>query len=222
MESAVMRAPETALTDDEVAALSYGRGRAWRAVLPTVDPADAEDVGQAIFRGGRSLLARGLLGDMDAEEPALDEGLATMVATALDGMVCVSAFTGDQHLTYDASGFAYLNYRRPAAAGVLVEIVDAVGLHRFGLLDAAEAGRALTGLVTAVHAGETSAESLGTVADTLCLALPADEPGQRAVFAVRPGVVETAHVAPADAGHVALRTCDLAALVRAIEDAYRA
>lgn len=222
MEPAVTAATESALTDDELAALSYRAGQRWRAALPTVDPDDADDLGAAVFRGGRSLLARGLMQAAD-EEPVLEESLADLVETGLYGDVRVSAYTGDATLNYDASGFAYLNYSRPGSLDVLVEIVDSVGLHRFGALDAAEAARALIELVTAVHDG--SETELGAVGDTLCLALPAADTERTTVYAVRPGVVETAAVTPEDLLEVSgsqkpLRDTQLATLVAAVSRAY--
>ena len=219
MEPTVKDGALAALTDDELAAVSYGRGWGWRAALPTLDPADPEDMGDAIFRGGRSLMARGLL-DVGDGEPVLDESLAALVEIGAHGGVAVSAFTGDSALTYDPTGFAYLNYRSPGSPEVVVEIVDAVGLHRFGELDATEAGRALTELVTAVHDGTET--NLGTVGDTLCLALPTAEPERRAVFAVRKGVVEAAVLAPTRAGELDLQPAGLPELLTAIGDVYRA
>ena len=218
MDPAVTSAPEVALTDDELAALSYRAGQRWRAVLPTLNPDDPEDLGAAVFRGGRSLLARGLMEHGD-DEPVLEESLASLEGTGLHGDVLVSAYTGDSALTYDSSGFAYLNYRRAGSPDVLVEIVDAVGLHRFGELDATEAGRALEQLVTAVHDGTET--NLGTVGDTLCLALPTAEPERRAVFAVRKGVVEAAVLDPARAGELDLQPGALPDLVTAIGSVYR-
>lgn len=186
---------EAALTDDEVAALAQSRGRCWRAVLPTIDPDDADDVGRAVWRGERSLIARGLLAVTPEATGVLDPGVDRLATTGLDGEVQVSAFTGSRDLTFDPTGFTYLNYRG-VADEVLVEIVTSIGLHRFGLLSSAEAGRILLELVTGVHTGDGT--SIGDVDDTFCLALPGADSDHRRVFAIRPGVVETAVIAPAD------------------------
>jgi hypothetical protein len=217
---------EAALTDDEIAALAYRHRKTWRAVLPTLDPDDAEDIARAVFRGDRSLIARGLLDPAGETPGALEGDLAALVATALDGEVWLSAFTSDRTLKFDPNGFTYLNYHRPGGQ-VLVEIVTAVGLHRFGMLTVPEADRALTDLVRGVFEGTASPAVEGAeVADTLCLALPTPQRSrERHLFAVRPGAVEEGHVDPTDLAEVdretiPLRESTLDAAIDAIRSVY--
>lgn len=217
---------EAALTDDEVAALAQQRSRHWRAVLPTVDSTDATDLGNAVWRGERSLLARGLL-EMDAEGSlALSADVRELADAGLDGDVLVSAFTGNRDLAFNATGFTYLNYRRPVDQQVLVEIVTAMGLHRFGQLDRADAARFVSELVTATHDGSEAAGGDDAADDdTLCLAFPGEDSGHRRIFAVRPGVVETAVVAPGGLpaitrATVGLHETDLAELLGVVGQVY--
>jgi hypothetical protein len=222
----VTDAPESMLTDDEIAALSYGHGRRWRAVLPTVDPDDVTDMGGAVFRGGRSLLARGLVVEQDDGDSLVEDDLVQLVTTALEGDVWVSAYTADRELTFDPTGFTYLNYHRPGQDGVLVEVVTPNGLHRFGELSPKEAAAALLEMVQNIHDGELPVDPAGgEVNDTFCLALPGPTADERRIFAVRRGTVEAATVRLAeleavDRRTVPLRPAAMADVVTAVASAY--
>jgi hypothetical protein len=223
VEPLVTDTDQAVLTDDEIVALSRRFGRPWRAVLPSLDPGDADGLAQAAFRGERSLLARGLLSATDADLE-IDPDLAGLVSTAVSGEVTVSAFTADRELTFDPSGFTYLNYSANDADEVLVEVVAGIGLHRFGQLTRGEAAAALTTLAGTVHGGSQDPAE-GRVSDTLCLALPALSPAQRTIFAVRPGVVETGTVTLAELQEVSRRSVplqltELTTLAAAVEGTY--
>ncbi|MGY1812871.1 hypothetical protein [Blastococcus sp. SYSU D00820] len=199
---------EAVLTDDEIAALCRRLGGRWRSVWPTIDPDDATDLGRAVFRGDRSLLARGLLESSADGTLAVDTSLEDMARTALDGELRVSAFTADRELTFEPTGFTYLNYARPGSGDVLVEVVSAVGLHRFGLLTGEQSTRALVALVSSISEGTPTPE-VGEVSDTFVLTLPAATPSQRLVFAVRAGTVERAVITPAELTEVDRTTVPL-------------
>ena len=218
-----MTAPsEVALTDDEIAALSRRLGGRWRAVLPSLDPSDPAGLGRAVVRGERSLLARGLMAAGE-EGVDLDAALANLASLALTGEVAVSAYTADTELTFDPKGFTYLNYTEADSDDVLVEVVDAIGLHRFGLLTRTEAAEALTALTEALHLNEEPAA--GQASGTLCLAFPASSAGQRTVFTLSPGTVETAVIEPAkldelNRTNMPLRHTTMAVLAAVIERTY--
>jgi hypothetical protein len=115
---------EVVLTDDEVVAFAIDHGTFWPGDLPTIDSKDSDALAAAAFRGHRSLLVRGLLGEDGMVQPRVTD----LCSPVLGSNSYVVTFLASTSLTRAGWGVASAHF--PSSDGWIFETLNPVGVHR--------------------------------------------------------------------------------------------
>lgn len=152
------------LTDDEVAALAATRSATWPGGTPTLDLADHEQAAAAAFRGSRSLLVRGLRGEVGQGSE-----VEAMAEVAISAAGAITVYLGSSDFRRVGWGLASSHYA--GDSDWLLETISPVGIHRLGWQPAHDHLVFLEALLqAAVDAGpETAGETTKTQAEWLCM-----------------------------------------------------
>lgn len=168
------------LTDDEVVALCAATQSSWPLPLLTV-ATDDRAVTAAAFRGLRALLVRRLATAGDGAHPAIEPGLAAIVtrAAAATRIVVAHVSSAERAGWAGAGVAAFLDDK-----GLILDVVNATGIHGLQTADQAEAAHRVAAFVQSRF--EPAADV--TLSPDGCILLAAS--GQEQVYRVRPGLVE--------------------------------
>lgn len=116
---------DIALTDDEVVALAQRWETVWHAPLPTVDTGDTDKIAQAVIRGWRSLLVRGLL------EPVANSQLTDLRPVFTNRPSLAACYVNDQLLVLWDKPALVMHGPYGDSPAVVSETVTPGGVHRF-------------------------------------------------------------------------------------------
>jgi hypothetical protein len=134
------------LTDDEVIAVAVARETYWPAGTPTVDVRDDSQLAAAVFRGNRSLTARGI-GPASAESNDGDPLAAISGLPGGDRLVTVHL--ADESFNRSSLGPATAHY--PGPQTWILESISPAGIHAFAELDRQDHIDYLTSVVQGVE-----------------------------------------------------------------------
>lgn len=137
------------LTDDEVVALSHDAETMWPGGVPT-DPLTANTIEEAVFRGNRSLLVRG----MNAE--TMDAETRDLLQKVLHSTSYLTVFHGSDSL--ERVSWALSSNHYAAGDDWILETISPVGVHRLSTEPAADQQAYLQALLESVVAAGPSGE----------------------------------------------------------------
>ncbi|WP_208029070.1 hypothetical protein [Rhabdothermincola sediminis] len=168
------------LTDDEVIALAALSSMPWPGGAPTVE-ADEESVSFAVFRGCRSLIARGYDPGALSDVPELAIAWEALAAPAR-----ITLYLGDDEYRRATWGFASVHHR--SETSWIIETVNVIGVHRFARATAADNRQFLESLIKAARRHAPTPEREDDTPVWLC-ALASGPTGKTLVAARRDEVV---------------------------------
>lgn len=165
------------LTDDEVASLAVARQTAWPSSLPTV-PDDERALLDAVVRGRRSLLVRGLLTLTEGSGPEVDRQVCEWVDAVLSHPLQLSMYIGLDNLSPADPGFALYAYAATESDRAwLTSTVSSDGVHAFAWQTREEVLEAAQALLTDAAAGLPGDDGIALGQDRRFIVLrPGDSP----------------------------------------------
>lgn len=134
---------DISLSDDELVALAVMKGGRWPSVLPTVEVESGEDLFAASFRGVRSLRCRRLLD----EDGVLDGEVATI--QSLSNAEAMTVVYPALH-NYERAAWTMSSTHFRVGDQWLIDGVDGIGAHEFGIVTTEERREALRALLSSV------------------------------------------------------------------------